>query len=61
MLGSLYEVAGSSIEATASLAQDSGSTLVDVATALPTLVLALLWETVFGVAEDLGSTIMPPV
>lgn len=56
MLGSLYEVAGSSIDATSSLAQDSGSTLVDVATALPTLVLALLWETVFGVAEDLGSS-----
>lgn len=56
MLGSLYEVAGSSIDAAASLAQDSGSTLVDVATALPTFVLALLWETVFGVAEDLGSS-----
>ncbi|AVZ38204.1 MULTISPECIES: hypothetical protein [unclassified Dietzia] len=61
MWGSLVEFAGSSVGVVGSLATDTGSTLVDTLTFLPVHIVEALWMTVFGIAEDLGSTIMPPV
>ncbi|GAA1710610.1 hypothetical protein ABIE38_001636 [Dietzia sp. 2505] len=61
MWGSLFEFAGSTVGAAGSLATDTGSTLVDTLTFLPVHIVEVFWWTVFGVAEDLGSTIMPPV
>ncbi|EYT61941.1 hypothetical protein H483_0112155 [Dietzia sp. UCD-THP] len=61
MWGSLMEFAGSSIGAAGSLATDTGSTIVDTLTFLPVHIVEVFWYTVFGVAEDLGSNIIPPV
>ena len=56
-MGSLVELAGSSMAAAGSLVQDSGSTLVDSATFLPFHIVQILWGTLFGSAGDLGSTL----
>lgn len=58
-MGSLVELAGSSMAAAGSLVQDSGSTLVDSATFLPFHVVEILWRTIFGIARDLGSSVPP--
>lgn len=61
MWGSLVEFAGSSAEAAGSLQQNSGSTIVDTLSFLPVHVVQIVWGLVFGVADDLGSTIPMPL
>ena len=56
-MGSLVELAGSSMAAAGSLVQESGSTLVDSATFLPVHIVEIFWYTLLGIAGDLGSTL----
>ncbi|HMT49150.1 hypothetical protein [Dietzia sp. UBA5065] len=55
-MGSIAELAGSSMEAAGSLVQDTGSTIVDTLSFLPFHVVQVVWQLVFGVAGDLGSS-----
>lgn len=56
-MGSLVELAGSSMQAAGSLVQESGSTLVDSATFLPVHIVEIFWYTLLGIAGDLGSAV----
>ena len=57
MWGSLFDFAGSTINAAGSLEQNTGSTLVDSATFLPVHIVEIFWYTLLGIAGDLGSTL----
>lgn len=61
MWGSLIEFAGSSVDAAGSLQQNTGSAIVDTLSFLPGHVVQVVWGLVFGVADDLGSTMSVPM
>lgn len=55
-MGSIAEFAVASAGPVGSLVQHTGSTIVDTLSVLPLLALQVFWEAVFGVAQDLGSS-----
>lgn len=59
MLGSVNDMFGTSSELVGSIAMDTGSTVVDFVTSLPSLLVVLAQGLVNGIAGDLGSTANP--